>query len=54
MKKEMMIAITTDKNGKEIAYRLSNAIGLRWFRIGIESAKLMLAIGSATKIKYSK
>lgn len=53
MKSIKQIAFTTDKNGKPIAYR-NSPIQMRWFRIGYEEAKLLIATGQAEQVKFIK
>ena len=47
------IAFTTDKNGKPIAYR-NSPVQMRWFRIGYEEAKLLIATGQAEQVEFIK
>lgn len=45
------ISFRVDKRGKALAYRYSPSTS-RWFRIGIDDARLKLAIGEAIEVDY--
>lgn len=49
-KTQTHITFTADKNGKPIAYR--EGYNLRYFRIGYDEAKLMIATGQAIEIPF--
>jgi hypothetical protein len=46
------IAFTVDKRGKTLAYRYSLP-AQRWFRIGVEAARLQLSTGQAIEVDYN-
>lgn len=48
-KRQVQIAIRTDKNGKQTAWRYSFE-AMWWFRISFESAMVMLSTGEAKEI----
>jgi len=53
MKTPMQIAFTADKIGRPVAYRWC-LIQHRWFRIGLDDAKIKIATGTAREVRYAK
>jgi hypothetical protein len=53
MAKQLNIAFTADKNGTPIAYKWSVG-AMRWIKMSMDDAKLMVATGAARQVKYSK
>lgn len=51
--KTTLIAFTTDKNNNPLAYRDSRT-AMRWIKISYNEAKMMVATGQATEVKYTK
>jgi len=52
MNRAKQIAITTDKRGKQIAYRVSPRLDYRQIRISLEVALLMLATGEGVRVAF--
>ncbi len=51
MKNTKSIRISTDKNGKKLAYRISIK-AMREFRIPVDEAELMIATGNVNEVVY--
>jgi hypothetical protein len=47
----LRIAFTTDKNGREIAYRVGKHM-LNHYRTGLDEAKMLVATGQAQQVRY--
>lgn len=53
MQKQQQVAFTADKYSRPIAYRWSIAgASARWFRIGYDDAKVLVATGKAREVQY--
>ena len=52
-KPHRQIAFTTIKGGRPVAYRWCSR-GMRWFRMGMDEAKLQIATGAAVEVPYTR
>lgn len=49
--KRRYVAFTADKHGRPLAYITYQAT-MRWFRIGLDEAKVLVATGAAEQVPY--
>lgn len=51
MEATQTVKFTTDKNGQEVAMRLTGrALRTRWVRMNVDEARAMVATGEATQV----